>query len=130
MEELVVFFANYGLWITLIAIVGIALLGVLKYCNLFTKIDEKKRHYIYLGISVGFSILATAIYLLIVGAFDWGYLAAVSAAMYALNQTFYAIFKVTPINKLATKLLDWVVNFVKAKLAEKKSKEENTEENK
>lgn len=130
MEELVVFFANYGLWITLIAIVGIVLLGVLKYCNLFTKIDEKKRHYIYLGISVGFSILATAIYLLVVGAFDLGYLAAVSAAMYALNQTFYAIFKVTPINELATKLLEWIVNFVKAKLAEKKSKEENTEENK
>lgn len=106
MEELVTFFINYGLWITLIAIAGIAILGVMKYCNMFKKIEEGKRHYIYLAISVGFSIEATVIYLLLVGSFDFGYLTAVSAAIYALNQAFYNLFKVTPVNKLGTKILD------------------------
>ena len=129
MEELVVFFANYGLWITLIAIVGIAGLGVMKYCNLFKKIDETKRHYIYLLISVGFSVIATAVYLAVIGAFEWNYFLAVSGAMYALNQTFYAIFKVTPVNKFATMALDWVVKFVKSKLAtaEAENGEDKTE---
>ena len=129
MEELVVFFANYGLWITLIAIVGIAGLGVMKYCNLFKKIDETKRHYIYLLISVGFSVIATAIYLAAVGTFEWNYFLAVSAAMYALNQTFYAIFKVTPVNKMATMVLDWVVKFAKSKFAtvEAENGEDKTE---
>ena len=67
MEEsiglLVEFFKTNGLALTIIAIVGIVVLGVLKYCNLFKKIDESKRHYIYLGISVGFSVIATIIYL-------------------------------------------------------------------
>lgn len=119
MEELVVFFANYGLWITAIAIVGIAALGVMKYCNMFSKIDEAKRHYIYLLISVGFSVVATAIYLVAIGAFEFNYFFAVAGAMYALNQTFYAIFKVTPINSLMVKLLDWIVAVVKRKLEEK-----------
>ena len=40
MEQLLNFFAQYGLWISIFAVVGIAILGVLKYCNLFTKIEE------------------------------------------------------------------------------------------
>ena len=43
MEQLLNFFAQYGLWISIFAVVGIAILGVLKYCNLFTKIEESKR---------------------------------------------------------------------------------------
>lgn len=106
MENLLLFFQRYGLAITLIAIVGIAILGILKYCNLFKKIQESKRHYIYLAISVGFSIIATVIYLLIVGQFEWQYMLLVASAIYALNQTFYNIFKVTPVNELLLKLLD------------------------
>lgn len=127
MEQLLNFFAQYGLWISIFAVVGIAILGVLKYCNLFTKIEESKRHYIYIGISLGFSLIATAIYLLIIKAFDWTYFFAVAGAMYALNQAFYNIFKVTPINKLATQILDWVVRLFKSKVAveEVKQGEEN-----
>lgn len=114
MEELIVFLSNYGLYITLIAIVGIAVLGVMKYCNLFKKIDETKRHYIYLLISVGFSVVATAIYLAIIRGFEWDYFLAISVAMFALNQTFYSIFKVTPINKLFVTILDLIKNhFIK-----------------
>lgn len=107
MENLLSFFQKYGLAITLIAVVGIAILGILKYCNLFKKIDEDKRHYIYLAISIGFSVVATAIYLLIVKQFEWQYMLLLASAIYALNQTFYNIFKVTPVNKLFGKLLDF-----------------------
>ena len=116
MEEFISLFVNYGIWITVFALVGIVILGVLKYCNLFTKIEESKRHYIYIGISLGFSLIVTAIYLLIIKAFDWTYFFTVAAAMYALNQAFYNIFKVTPINKLAARILDWIVKLFKRKV--------------
>ena len=117
MENLINFFATYGVAITIIAIAGIVILGVLKYCNLFKKIAENKRHYIYLAISIGFSVLATLVYLLIVKQFEVGYFLTIAAAIYALNQTFYNIFKVTSINKLATKILDFALSFIKKKIA-------------
>ncbi len=115
METLLEFFKNYGLPITIIAVVGIVILGILKYCNLFKKIAENKRHYIYFAISVGLSVLATIIYLLIVKQFTAGYVIAIAVAIYALNQTFYNIFKITPINELARKLLDFIVSLFKRK---------------
>ena len=54
MDTLIKFFSSYGLILTIIAVVGIVILGVLKYCNLFKKGEESKRHYIYLFISVDF----------------------------------------------------------------------------
>lgn len=117
MENLINFLATYGVAITIIAIAGIVILGVLKYCNLFKKIAENKRHYIYLAISIGFSVLATLVYLLIVRQFEIGYFLTIAAAIYALNQTFYNIFKVTSINKLATKILDFALSFIKKKIA-------------
>lgn len=115
METLLEFFKNYGLPITIIAVVGIVILGILKYCNLFKKIAENKRHYIYFAISVGLSVLATIIYLLIVKQFTAGYVVAIALAIYALNQTFYNIFKITPINELGRKLLDFIVSIFKRK---------------
>lgn len=115
METLLEFFKNYGLPITIIAVVGIVILGILKYCNLFKKIAENKRHYIYFAISVGLSVLATIIYLLIVKQFTAGYVIAIALAIYALNQTFYNIFKITPINELGRKLLDFIVSIFKHK---------------
>jgi hypothetical protein len=115
MENLLDFFKNYGLPITIIAVVGIIILGVLKYCNLFKKIAENKRHYIYFAISVGLSVLATIIYLLIVGQLTAGYVVTIALAIYALNQTFYNIFKITPINELAAKLLDFIISLFKGK---------------
>ncbi len=108
MEELVTFFQDHGLPITLIALAGIAILGVLKYCNLFKKLEEGRRHYVYLAISVGLSVTATVVYLLIVKQFTVAYVGVVACAIYALNQTFYNIFKITPVNDLACKLLDLI----------------------
>lgn len=115
MEDLLRFMADYGFIVSAIAIVGVVLLGILKYCNVFGKLAEAKRHYLYLLITVGASILATTIYLLIVGQFDAKYMLAVSLVICALNQTFYNIFKITPVCKLVKKAIDAVVAYIKVK---------------
>lgn len=112
MDSLLTFFQNYGLAITLIAVSGIIILGFLKYCNAFKNLDEKVRHYVYMGISAGISIIGSIIYLAIVNQFTIAYISAVAGAIWALNQTFYAIFKVTPINELFVKILDFIKNYI------------------
>lgn len=119
MEALVFFFNTYGLEITLIAVLGILVLGILKYCNLFSKLEEEYRHYAYLGISIGISIIGTIIYLSCIGQFTSEYMLACTAAIFTLNQVFYNIFKVTPINKLFKMLFDWIKSlFIKNKQEE------------
>lgn len=108
MESLTNFFTEYGWVITLIAVAGIAILGILKYCNVFKKIDEDKRHYLYILISVLFSVVVTGIYLACIGQFSPNYMIAITVAVYALNQTFYNIFKVTPVNDLFVTILDFI----------------------
>lgn len=124
MENLINFFTAYGLAITLIALAGIVILGILKYCNLFKKLEERKRHYIYLTISVGLSLIGTAIYLLVVGQFEFNYFLLIASAIYALNQTFYNIFKITPINTLFRKILDFLFKATEEKIPD------NTKHNK
>lgn len=120
MENLINFFTAYGLAITLIALAGIVILGILKYCNLFKKLEERKRHYIYLTISVGLSLIGTAIYLLVVGQFEFNYFLLIASAIYALNQTFYNIFKITPINTLFRKILDFLFKAAEEKVNKEK----------
>ena len=129
MENLIKFFTAYGLAITLIALAGIVILGILKYCNLFKKLEERKRHYIYLSISVGLSLIGTAIYLLVVGQFEFNYFLLIASAIYALNQTFYNIFKITPINTLFRKILDFLFKAAEEKVNKEKIPDE-TEHNK
>lgn len=112
MEAIIQFMGAYGLPLTLIALLGIVALGLMKYGNAFRKIEEGHRHYIYLAITVGFSLAATAIYLAVVGAFEWNYFLAVSGAIFALNQTFYNVFKVTPVKDLFTKVCDYTKSWL------------------
>ena len=113
LEQLVVFYETYGLYIALIALLGIILLGVLKYANVFSKIEKAKRKPIYLAITVGFSVVATAIYLLIVKQFDLGYLITVATGMFALNQTMYSVFETTGLRELVVKVLDLITKKAK-----------------
>ncbi len=90
------------------------------------KVEEKNRHYIYLAISVGISLIASAVYLLITKQFVWDYFLIIAGAIYVLNQTFYNIFKTTSLNALGTKILD----FIKAWFVKKKEpddKNDNTQ---
>lgn len=107
MEELMTFFGSYGWQLSLIAIGGIIILGIMKYCNAFGKLSENARHYVYVVISVGVSVIASAIYLGCIGTLNVKYLFGVSGAVFALNQVFYNIFKVTPIKSLFNYFLEF-----------------------
>lgn len=126
LNNLVTFFEQYGLVLTLIAIIGIIILGVLKYCGAFKKVEEAYRHFIYLGISVGFSIIASTIYLAIIGQFTIGYIVAVASAIYILNQAFYSLFKSLSLNELVSKILNAIKNAIaeKSEVAEDTNSEE------
>ena len=122
MEQIVIFIQQHGLWLTLIAVVGIVLLGVLKYCNVFKKFDEKVRHVLYLVISVGISIVGSVIYLACVHQLDIAYIATLAAAIFALNQAFYTIYDTTTLKELFNKLLEWIKELIN----KKKEPSENT----
>lgn len=131
MDELLVFFQQHGLWLTIIAVVGIVLLGVLKYCNVFKKLDEKVRHVLYLVISVGISIVGSIIYLVCVRQLDIAYIATLATAIFALNQAFYTIYDTTTLKELFNKLLEWVEDLInKKKDPVEKSNDEETGEGK
>ena len=131
MDELLVFFQQHGLWLTIIAVVGIVLLGVLKYCNVFKKFDEKVRHALYLVISVGISIVGSIIYLTCVRQLDIAYIATLATAIFALNQAFYTIYDTTTLKELFNKLLEWVEGLInKKKDPVEKTEDEETREGK
>lgn len=123
MDELLVFLSTYGWQLSLIALAGIIILGVLKYCNVFSKFDEKIRHVLYLIISVGVSLIGSVIYLAFVHSLTVEFIFAVAAAIFALNQTFYSIYKNTTLKDLFIKIIDWI----KGLLTGKKDNQETTE---
>lgn len=112
MDELIMFLQNYGWQLALIALAGIIILGVLKYCNVFKKFDEKIRHVLYLVISVGISIIGAVIYLACTHQLTVEFAFIVAGAILALNQTFYAIYDTTTLKDLVIKLLDWIKGLI------------------
>lgn len=112
MEELLVFLQSYGWQLALIALAGIIVLGVLKYCNVFSKLDEKVRHVLYLVISVGLSVAGSIVYLACVHQLTVSGSFAVAGAILALNQTFYAIYANTPLKELGKKLVEWIKSLI------------------
>ena len=128
MEELLQFFQQHGLWLTVIALVGVIVLGILKYCNVFKKLDEKVRHVLYLVISVGISLIGSAIYLACVGGFDITYFITLAGAIFALDQTFYAIYANLGIKELLGKVWEYVKLLIDSKLLHKSTTQITTEE--
>lgn len=108
LEQFRMFMDTYGWQMALIAFIGIVILGVLKYANAFSKIEKEKRKPIYFIISIGFSLIATIIYLLIIGQFSVSYVLTVAPLIYAMNQTMYAFYETTTLRELVNKLLDVV----------------------
>ena len=94
MEEMIINFAiAYGWELLLTAFSGIFLLGVLKFFKVFDKIPKEKRKYAYGAISSCLSIMASAIYLIIVGGFEIASFVVIAGAIYGLNQTMYSIYE-------------------------------------
>lgn len=92
MEELLSFLEQYGIWPSIIALVGIFILGLLKYNNVFINYNEKTRHTLYLVITVGISTIGSIIYLAVVDQLTITHIVAIASAIFALNQTFYSIY--------------------------------------
>lgn len=92
MEELLSFLEQYGIWPSIIALIGIFILGLLKYNNVFINYNEKTRHVLYLLITVGISTIGSVIYLAVVDQLTVTHIVAITSAIFALNQTFYSIY--------------------------------------
>lgn len=105
MEQITLFIAHYGWEIALIALAGVVLLGVLKYANVFSKVEKDKRKPLYFAVSIGFSVLATVIYLGFKGQFELNYILTISMAIYTLNQAMYAVYETTTLRDLVSKIL-------------------------
>lgn len=127
-QQFTTFVASYGWQLALIALAGIIILGVFKYANVFSKIDKENRKPIYLAISVGFSVIASAIYLAVIKQFDITYFCAVAAAIFALNQTMYSIYENTKLRDLLHKIFGAIDVKIKAKKI--KDTEDNNKESK
>lgn len=116
MDELIInFIKTYGLPLGLIALGGVVLLCILKYGNVFRKLAEKWRHFLYLAITIGFSLVASAIYLAASGQFSAEYFFAVGLAIFTLDQAIYAIIKATPAGDLVSGLFDKLIAAIKKK---------------
>ena len=122
-QQFTTFVASYGWQLALIALVGIIILGGLKYTNVFSKIEKEKRNPIYLATSVGFSDITSAIYLAAIKKFDITYFCAIAAAIFSLNQTMYSIYENTKLRDLLHKIFGAIyekIKFKKIKVTEDK----------
>ena len=113
MEEMVIeFFNNYGWQLTLIACSGIFILGILKFFNVFKKIDSDKQKYAYAGVSSGFAIIGALIYLLVTGTFTGAAFGITAVGIFTINQTLYSMYENYGLRTLFQKLGYLIVNLV------------------
>lgn len=128
MKEMILqFISEYGWKLALIACSGILVLGILKFFNVFNKIEKAKRKYFYAGISSVLSIAASGIYLVFVGQFDMGSFGLLAIAIYGLNQTIYSVYETYGFRYLIKKLGNVVISIVaKRQIEEAKKKADET----
>ena len=105
-------FCNYGVAIMCIALAGIVILGILKYCDVFKKLEEKYRHYAYLSISIALSVIGAVIYLACVHQLTFSIVCSLATLIFGLNQAAYAIYANTPIKELFIKVLDAIKKLI------------------
>ena len=116
MEEMIVqFITMYGWKLSLIACSGIFVLGIFKFFNVFNKIDKSKRKYLYAGISSALSILASGIYLWLMGGFNWSGFGIIAGAIYGINQAIYALYENLGVRAVLRKLGNLFIHFIAKK---------------
>ena len=118
MQTLINFFNEYGLGRTLIAVASVIILGIMKYTNMFSKLPEEGRHGVYLGISMGLSVIGSIIYLVCKNKFEVDYFIAAVTGMFLINQTAYNVFKVTKLKDLGTYILNKIKEILNRKTTE------------
>lgn len=105
MDAILEFYAHNGLMLTIFAIVGIVILGIMKYTNMFVKLEEEIRHALYVLITVAISVIIAGIYLYCKDEFAFDTLMLFATNVFTLNQTFYNIFKASTLQELLKKVL-------------------------
>ena len=115
MEELIAFYQTHGISLTAIAIIGVTLLGIMKYLKVFEKLDESVRHVLYLAISVALSLAGGTIYLLATDTFDMKTFVLFGIEVFGINQAFYCIFKTTTLQDLVKKIFEAINNLLDTK---------------
>ena len=119
MEEMILqFVQTYGWQLALIACSGIFVLGILKFFDVFKKIEKTKRKYLYTAISASISIIASAIYLVVMGAFNWAGFGVIAGAIYGLNQCIYALYENLGVRAVLQKLGTLFINLIARKQIE------------
>lgn len=129
-QQFTTFISTYGWQLALIALAGIVILGILKYANVFSKIEKENRKPIYLAISVGISLIGSAIYLSVIKKFEIGYFFAIAIAILALNQTMYSIYENTNLRDLLHKIFGAISQKIKSKIESKENKDTEDKESK
>lgn len=110
MEEMILnFFSTYGWQLTLIALGGIVILGVLKAFKVFDKIPKDYRKYIYAAIATLLSAIGSVVYLVVNKAFGWTSFILLVGVLYALNQTMYAVYETYGVRRL----FKWIADTIK-----------------
>lgn len=120
MEALQAFLLTYGWQLALIAMLGIVLLGILKYANVFSNLQDAHKKALYLAFSVGFSVIAAIIYLLVISQFTLAYIITISIAIYGLNQTMYAVYETTSLKKVIQMFIEFLVDWAASQKKEGK----------
>lgn len=124
MEEMVLqFFLTHGWKLTLLSCSGILFLGILKYFDVFKKLDATKKKAVYAVISACFSIAVCGVYLVVADKFTWGSFGILSAGVFGVNQSVYAVYENAGIRTLVRRLGNLFIGFVaKKQLASAKEK--------
>lgn len=116
MEDMILtFMANHGWKLTLIALSGILLLGILKFFHIFDNLSKGKRNACYIGISTLYSIITAMIYLLAVGKCDAIKMCFLAGGIYMLNQAAYATYENYGVRALFRKIFNSIRNSFKHK---------------
>ena len=118
MQTLINFFNEYGLGMTLIAVASVIILGIMKYTNMFSKRPEEGRHGVYLGISMGLSVIGSIIYLVCKNKFEMDYFIAAVTGMFLINQTAYNVFKVAKLKDMGKYILNKIKEILNRKTTE------------
>ena len=108
------FWKLYGWKLSLLALSGIVILGLLKWIGCFNKLKSNKKKYIYFVISCVLSILSCTIYLLVNHCFDWANYGLLCSAVAVFTFTIYTVYENTGLRAVWKKVvLDNVAKFLK-----------------
>ena len=130
--DIIKFFTQFGWQMTVLAVSGIFLLGVLKMSGAFSKvkiyvkdkngtkvISEKNtiqfKKFLYMFISVLLSVAACSVYLYIRKEINIVFIATLTIPVFGLNQIAYGIYENLGVRTVWKMLLDKIKQAVKAK---------------